>query len=223
MKEKTKNELKNDKGITLIVLVITIIVLLILASVSIAMLTEENGILAQAKKAKEETDKASVIEEIRTDILEIQVGGNTTLTQEQLKGILEKYFKDVPDDVTIDNTLTTKDEYGDYDIPVLDVYNGKIIKENMVYFTVNGENYETEKNTTWEEFLDSQECQGLNSNESVYGNIGKNIVFMGGATGEYGDFLALNNKGVKKSDIIQEGSYTIIVNGHVDVSGELNY
>ena len=44
MKEKTKNELKNDKGITLIVLVITIIVLLILASVSIAMLTEENGI-----------------------------------------------------------------------------------------------------------------------------------------------------------------------------------
>ena len=38
-----KEEIKNSKGITLIVLVITIIVLLILAGVSIATLTGENG------------------------------------------------------------------------------------------------------------------------------------------------------------------------------------
>ena len=51
--------MKKEKGITLIALVITIIVLLILASVSIAMLTGDNGILTQAKKAKEETEKAA--------------------------------------------------------------------------------------------------------------------------------------------------------------------
>ena len=45
----------NNRGITLIALVITIIVLLILAGVSIAMLTGENGILTQAQNAKEET------------------------------------------------------------------------------------------------------------------------------------------------------------------------
>ena len=39
---KTKKKLKNEKGITLIALVITIIVLLILAAVSIATLTGDN-------------------------------------------------------------------------------------------------------------------------------------------------------------------------------------
>lgn len=43
--------MKNNKGITLIALVVTIIVLLILAGVSIAMLTGENGILNRAKES----------------------------------------------------------------------------------------------------------------------------------------------------------------------------
>ena len=47
--------MRKNKGITLIALVITIIVLLILATVSIATLIGENGILSQANKAKEET------------------------------------------------------------------------------------------------------------------------------------------------------------------------
>ena len=54
---------KNTKGITLITLVVTIIVLLILAGVSISMLTGQNGILTQAQKAKEETEKAAKDEE----------------------------------------------------------------------------------------------------------------------------------------------------------------
>lgn len=54
--------MKNQKGITLIALVITIIVLLILAGVSIAMLSGENGILTQATKSKTETIKSEQIE-----------------------------------------------------------------------------------------------------------------------------------------------------------------
>lgn len=54
----------NEKGITLIALVITIIVLLILASVSIAMITGDNGILMQAQKAKNKTDEAAEKEQI---------------------------------------------------------------------------------------------------------------------------------------------------------------
>ena len=60
MKTVTKN---HTKGITLIALVITIIVLLILAGVSIAMLTGDNGILTQAKLAKERTEEAKRKEE----------------------------------------------------------------------------------------------------------------------------------------------------------------
>ena len=58
------NKWKNrNSGITLIALVITIIVLLILAGVSIAMLTGDNGLLTQAAKAKEATEKAQAEEQ----------------------------------------------------------------------------------------------------------------------------------------------------------------
>ena len=50
-----KEKLKNEKGITLIALVITIIVLLILAGVTIATLTGENGILTKATEANLQT------------------------------------------------------------------------------------------------------------------------------------------------------------------------
>ena len=52
--------MKNNKGITLIALVITIIVLLILAGVSIALVTGDNGLLGQATRAGAETQVAEV-------------------------------------------------------------------------------------------------------------------------------------------------------------------
>ena len=56
--------MKNNKGITLIALVVTIIVLLILAGVSIAMLTGDNGILTNSQKAKRDTMKNEAVERI---------------------------------------------------------------------------------------------------------------------------------------------------------------
>ena len=56
--------MRNQKGVTLIALVITIIVLLILAGVSIAMLTGNNGILTQANKAKVSQIEGQVREEV---------------------------------------------------------------------------------------------------------------------------------------------------------------
>ena len=56
--------MKNQRGITLIALVITIIVLLILAGVSIAMLTGENGILNKATSSRSATNEAEAVERI---------------------------------------------------------------------------------------------------------------------------------------------------------------
>ena len=79
-----KEKLKQNKGITLIALVITIIVLLILAGVSIAMLTGENGILSQATKAKNETEKAQANEAAILDeynkFLNNAIGGTGSTT-----------------------------------------------------------------------------------------------------------------------------------------------
>ena len=55
-------KIKNQKGITLIALVITIIVLLILAGVSISSIMGENGIATKAKESKTKTKVAEVEE-----------------------------------------------------------------------------------------------------------------------------------------------------------------
>ena len=69
-KKKVRRNLKmsNNKGITLIALVITIIVLLILAGVSIAMLTGDNGILTQGTNASADTKVAEAKEIAGLDI-----------------------------------------------------------------------------------------------------------------------------------------------------------
>lgn len=62
--------MKNNKGITLIALVVTIIVLLILAGVSIAMLTGDNGILGRAKESATQTAVTNARDEISMKVSE---------------------------------------------------------------------------------------------------------------------------------------------------------
>ncbi len=70
MQIKNRKLKVNNKGITLIALVITIIVLLILAGVAIATLTGDNGVLTKAAKAKQETEKANEDEMRKLTMLE---------------------------------------------------------------------------------------------------------------------------------------------------------
>lgn len=48
---------KNNKGITLIALVVTIIVLIILSGVSVSVLTGENGLIQQARNERTEVNE----------------------------------------------------------------------------------------------------------------------------------------------------------------------
>lgn len=59
---------KEEKGITLIALIVTIIVLLILAGVIIATLTGENGLLGKAEQAKKTTDKRGALEAVQLEV-----------------------------------------------------------------------------------------------------------------------------------------------------------
>lgn len=62
-------KLMKNKGITLIALVITIIVLLILAGISISMISGNNSILSRTGNAKENTENASMIEQMKMKVL----------------------------------------------------------------------------------------------------------------------------------------------------------
>ena len=100
---KTK-AFKSTRGITLIALVVTIIILLILAGVSIAMLTGNNGVLTQGKRAKEETEIAEEKEAISLamNALKIQKqvgakesGRKVALNNEPKEEVLDAQSKDV--------------------------------------------------------------------------------------------------------------------------------
>ena len=72
--EATVNHLKmKEKGITLIVLVVTIIVLLILAGIAISLSIGNNGLFSRAKNSEEEHKKASIKEELELLIGDIQI------------------------------------------------------------------------------------------------------------------------------------------------------
>lgn len=70
---KITKENLNQKGITLIALIVSIIVLLILAGVSIFMLTEDNGILQKTGEAKQKTEQAELQEIIELYISDINI------------------------------------------------------------------------------------------------------------------------------------------------------
>ena len=71
--------MKNQKGITLVALIITIIVMLILAGVSISLVVGENGVLTQAQNAGETTKGAEAKQQVQLAManLLMQYYGNT--------------------------------------------------------------------------------------------------------------------------------------------------
>ena len=76
-----KLKIKQEKGITLIALVVTIVVLLILAGVSISLVLNNNGVISKAKDAKNQYAKAQTNEEKQlnevSDWIDTKVGDTT--------------------------------------------------------------------------------------------------------------------------------------------------
>ena len=91
---------KEQKGITLVALVITIIVLLILAGVTIAALSGPNGILTNATTATEETAKSEAKEAVTmaiNTILTNQYAGATEDNEMDASTIQTVIGKNYPD------------------------------------------------------------------------------------------------------------------------------
>lgn len=64
--------MKQQKGITLVALVITIIILLILAGISIATL-QANGLFSKTKEAKNASENAQIVENSTLNDYEYQM------------------------------------------------------------------------------------------------------------------------------------------------------
>ena len=88
--KKLEINLKSEKAITLIALVITIIVLLILAGVSISMLSGDNSILNRATTARENTGTAQIDEKVKIANASAITIGQGTIDYDVLVEELEK-------------------------------------------------------------------------------------------------------------------------------------
>ena len=113
----------NNKGITLVALVITIIVLLILAGISIQSITN-TGLFANAKKAKEKSMEGQLKEEISLAIQSIQTEeiykGNSVTLETLAGGQLQKELKDITAELTEGEI---NGEYKDYEYTIDDKFN----------------------------------------------------------------------------------------------------
>ena len=85
--------MKNEKGITLVALVITIIVLIIIAGIAVNMSLGDNGIFTKVKEAKQLQITAEAKEKIGTEILAAQMEAierNEQVEQSQIEDIISK-------------------------------------------------------------------------------------------------------------------------------------
>ena len=141
---------KNQKGITLIALVVTIIVLLILAGISINALAGQNGILSRAIKAKNDSDAASDLEYLQveaTSELMDYYQGNDTKSEDDY--ILDKWDSGKNSKIKvnkIDKTVTYNGKvYAMSDIIGSESEKSKINDSNMTQITISTATKEEDK------------------------------------------------------------------------------
>ena len=67
--------LKEQKGITLVALVITIIVLIILATISISMVIGNEGLIGKARQGADNYSQAATAEQTQLNTIETYING----------------------------------------------------------------------------------------------------------------------------------------------------
>lgn len=128
-KYKGRNKVSENKGITLIALIVTIIVLLILAGVTLNMILDENGLINKAQSAVKTQNVAAIKEALELektelylekgslnidDFIEQITTGNKSFTVDSIDKISDTELEIV---INGDNKFTIKDNgKGDLDI-----------------------------------------------------------------------------------------------------------
>ena len=184
-----KSKMKQERGVTLIALVITIIVLLVLAAAAIATLTGDNGIFSNAQNARAENKKAEVREKyllayntVRTQILTESTtnGEYHSNSEESSKKLAELVLQDLTGQKQTITDSFTNQEYkadsGTYTLnftkgngttnSIIEItYRDSIFKENGKITSLNQDTYPIKCKIT----IDDNICH-LKIENDGYGN-----------------------------------------------------
>lgn len=122
---------KKARGVTLIALVITVVVLLILAGITINSLTNEKGIIKEAKTAKKDTEKAAVEEQIELAIIKAEQKYRNPTIENIIEELINS--KVITNDSQVDKTTGTITTDLGYVIEVSELKEEEPIDESKVY------------------------------------------------------------------------------------------
>ena len=140
--------MKKEKGITLIVLVVTIVVLLILAGTSIAMLRGDNGIVIQAKNSKIETRGGEVEERVGLWKNEYKYSDTEVPGEDDFIESLKEEKLIYDEEIDTENKIIT--------IGSRKIYYGLKEPAVIITFRIEGKEYTAEEGMTWEEWCSSK-------------------------------------------------------------------
>ena len=118
------NYKKNNKGVTLVSLVVTVVILMLLAGVIITLNSKNSGVLDIANQKKEETELMSVKEEIKSFLTE-----NSPSNYEELVDALKNYGTIENEDDPENATITTNK--GNYKILVKEIWNVRTLDTGL--------------------------------------------------------------------------------------------
>lgn len=119
--------MKNQKGITLVALIITIIVMLILAGVSISLVVGEDGVLTQAQGAGKKTKAAEFEQAVQLAMADLlmeyygDTADTTTFTKGTLEDKIEANGNYTAGSVTVSGDFAADDLVAEYDGMKVDI------------------------------------------------------------------------------------------------------
>lgn len=86
-----KEIIKEDKGITLIIMVIMIVVMIILVGVTLNASAGEFGIIKRTRATKTQAEVVTISGAVKNEIIAKEIETGTTITATQVAEILAKY------------------------------------------------------------------------------------------------------------------------------------
>ena len=131
---------RNNRGITLVALVVTIIILLILSGITIQGITH-TGIFSNAKQAELENKRAQIVEYLRLKVINEQTnnpfGSAEKIITATRDNILEniKDFKEIGKKVIVEEISTEEDG------EIVDVYFYVVVDGDVYKVDLNGQNF----------------------------------------------------------------------------------
>ena len=131
---------RNNRGITLVALVVTIIILLILSGITIQGITH-NGIFSNAKQAELENKRAQIVEYLRLKVINEQTNNPFGSAEEIITATRDNILENIKDLKEIGKEVIVEELSTEEDGEIVDVYFYVVVDGDVYKVDLNGQNF----------------------------------------------------------------------------------